>query len=62
MLASNQVRQLLQTDHIWNFTIVVLPFIDAIFPHTPSFSGCSHRSGNDCLLCAKSSYFVIATK
>lgn len=23
---SNQVRKLLQTDHIWNFTIAVLPF------------------------------------
>jgi len=28
--ASNQVRKLLQTDHIWNFTIAVLPFAVAI--------------------------------
>jgi len=28
---SNQVRKLLQTDLIWNFTIVVLPFLMQFF-------------------------------
>ena len=70
--ASNQVRKLLQTDHIWNFTIAVLPFPVAIL-YQPR-RGCpteastrlptvfQSKAGKRCLLCAKSSYFVKHTK
>jgi len=35
---SNQVRKLLQTDLIWNFTIVVLPFLMQFFSLPPNIT------------------------
>ena len=59
---SNQVRKLLQTDHIWNFTIAVLPFAAVLQSCFPPTALQSSQAGRRRLLCAKSSYFVIATK